>query len=265
MLALALLGACLQTGARTSRADAEGRLVEVDVTARVERPGHPAAWTARARVGPAAPEGEPIPPGVCRKAAPEVVPPGERFAEEVRVTGPTGTALAWDDERGVYVATGPRRTADPSWVVGDFHWREPDGRLRIAEGVVRFGAQPEITVVRRDPEGGVTLRWDPETVGHVQVLASGPAGDLVCASNGAGIELPWWAVPPRGGTVLLRSTRERVAVFDEDERVRVRSILERVVPLDVPGTSSAHEEPTPAPAPTPGIRRATRAAKSPLG
>lgn len=265
MLALALLGACLQSEARVGPDEGEGRVVEVDVIARVDRPGQPAAWTARARQGPPAPEGDPIPPGVCRKAAPEVVPPGERFAEEVRVTGPTGTSLDWDDERGVYVATGPRRTADPAWVVGDVQWRDADGRLRIAEGVVRFGAQPEVTVVERDPEGGVQLRWDPETVGHVQVLANGPAGPLVCAADGAGIDLPWWAVPPRGGSVLLRSTHERGAVFEGDDRVRVRSTLERVVPLDVPDTSSAHEEPVPAPAPTPGIRRATRTAKSPLG
>lgn len=237
---LVLLTACTTSAPEVARADVD-RVVDVLVAARVEQAGQPAAWTAQLRMGPP-PTSEPVVPG-CRPWQPPADEPGEQGAVEVRITGPAGARLVWDPARGLWATGGPRRAVDPAWVVGDVQWREPDGRLRVAESAVRFGAMPVVTQVARDDEGAVQLRWDPATVEAVEVHVDGPGGPLVCTGDDGGVDLPWWAVPPSGGTVILRSTGERLMLLDGEVGVRARSTLEVRVPLDRPGTSAVEELP----------------------
>lgn len=238
------------------------RAVEIDVIARVEPSGQPAAWTGTVRMG--APSAEPLAHLACRRPAERRPEPGERGATEVRLTGPASAVFVWDEERGVWGAPGPRRSVDPTWAVGDVQWREPSGRLRVAEGAVRFGSAPVITAVERDQEGAVHLRWDPGTVGEVLVGVSGPAGDLVCPAEAGGIDLPWWSVPASGGHVILYSTRERLQVLEGGIGVRTRTTLELRVPLDEPTRSSVEEMP-PRRGPPTTPRRLTRGPRSPAG
>lgn len=261
MLGPLLLFACDLAPAEPAAATPQ-RVVEIEVNARVEQAGQPAAWTATVRMGPPSVELPPRP--ACMRPAERVPDPGDRGATEVRLTGPASALLVWDEERGLWGAPGPRRSVDPTWAVGDVQWREASGRLYVAEGAVRFGAAPVVTAVDRDEEGAVHLRWDPETVGEVLVGVSGPAGDLSCPAEAGGIDLPWWSVPASGGHVILHSTRERLQVLEGGIGVRTRTTLELRVPLDEP-TRSSVEEPPPRRGPPTTPRRLTRGARSPSG
>ena len=242
-------------------------VVEVESTARVREVAGAAAWTARVRMarhtGEAA---ERLPPNVCRPVEAANVAPGSHRAEDVTITGPGGGPLGWDAAGGDYRAAGPRRVSDPSWAIGDLRWRE--GAVeRVVEGIVRFGAAPVVTRVDRDAEGAVHIRWDPHTVGETQVLAQGPAGDLVCGATSTGVDLPWWSVPALGGEVVLRSMWTRATLTERDVLVRARATLERVILLDAPPEVASEPSlllPPPGGVPT-SPRKVRRTAASPMG
>ncbi len=245
---------------------AAGEALEVDLVARVATPGSPAAWTARAGwlagVSSASP-----PIGMCRRPSDATPPRGTRRADSLAITGPIDATLIWQEAQGVYSVEGPRQAPDPAWAVGDLRWVDDAGRAHLAESAVRFGALPEITRVVRDREGAVELAWDPGTVRDPEIRVRGPGGELVCGAGAAGTTLPWWSVPAFGGEVVLRTTHLQAGTID-GVQVRVRSTIERVVPLDRPEGTTAEEEPgTPArrPAPLPPPRRLTRPGRVTVG
>lgn len=272
MLALNfLLLACTQ--APEPPVEAPAQRLEVEVTARIIAPGEPAMWTAVARGASEPPlTPQPLASGVCRRidgpGAPAPSPgPGPRVADGLRITGLVHANLQWDEPAGVYRAVGPRQSVDPTWGVGDLAWRDAAGGSGVAEGVVRFGALPSVRFVQREEEGGVRLAWDPATVEEAQIVVTGAGGALVCGVGAAGVRLPWWAVPPVGGSVVLRTTRSRGAQLDEGVLVRARSTLELVVPLDAPSAASSLLRALPAPVPIPRatLRRGGRPLRNPAG
>ena len=239
--------------------------LHVEVAARVGTVGVPAAWSAHAAWG-ASPLVDARGPGVC--GAPDAVVQNlpSALVESVQLTGPAAATLTWDDAHGLFTAEGPRQTLDPAWGIGDLHWQGAEGESYLAEGVVRFGAMPEITQVSRDREGGITLAWDATTVSQPEISVRGPAGELVCGAGPGGVTLPWWVVPASGGEVVLRSTHVERGLVD-GVLLEVHSTLERVVPLDQPAGTTADEKPLPSrgpPVPA-GPRRVQRAARKPVG
>ena len=241
------------------------RALLVDVAARVGHVGSPAGWSAQATWA-SAPESPPLPPGTCRPAgsARERGGRSARGADTLAITGPTPAALAWDGSGRVWTALGPRQSLDPAWSVSDLVWTDAAGEHR-AEDVVRFGGLPAVTRVTREREGHVALGWDPDTVEAPTVLVLGPGGLLECGVGPDGVVLPWWAVPAYQGEVVLRSRREASRVVD-GVLVRVRTTLERVVPLDRPAWTTAEED-TPAFSPYSqhSPRRLLRRPRTPLG
>jgi hypothetical protein len=260
------LGAC---GGASPPIEPPPDALDVEVGARVGAPGVPAAWSARAAWGPTTPAPR-FRPGVCRRPETGVSAPeakGAPVAEAVTVKGPAEARLVWDHAHGLFTAEGPRQMLDPAWGIGDLQWSTSDGASHSAEGVVRFGAMPEVTRVTRDREGNVSLAWDPATVRDPEVHVRGPGGELVCGARADGTQLPWWAVPAYGGEVVLRSSHAETGVID-GTLLRVRSTLERIVPLDAPGGTTANEKLPPPPRNTPTTpipRRLLRAPRSPMG
>jgi hypothetical protein len=241
-------------------------VLDLEVSARVGAPGQPAAWTARAAWGPV-PGPSHLAPGVCRRPAEhEGTLAGDARAAAVGISGPIDADLVWDGAHGLYTATGPRQALDPAWGVGDLRWTDASGGKHLAEGAVRFGALPEVTRVSRDREGAVTLGWDATTVSDPEVWVRGPAGELVCGASRDGAVLPWWAVPAYGGEVVIRSTHELTGTVD-GAAIRARSIIERVVPLDVPAGTTADEKALPPSRPGQALtpRRLQRTPRSPIG
>ncbi len=240
----------------------------VEVAARVGEAGAPAGWTARARW--TAPEpARTLAPGECRRAgtargAPEGPVRGDRVAGEMLILGPTPATLAWEAASGAWTAVGPRQSLDPAWSVSDLAWTDDDGEHR-AEDAVRFGGVPAITRVMREREGQVILGWDPGTVEEPTVLVSGPGGLLECGVDRTGVTLPWWAVPAQGGEVVLRSSREESNLVD-GVLLRVRTTIERRIPLDRPVWTTAEEERPDFEAYSPhGPRRLQRRPRQPVG
>ncbi|MDP2315558.1 MAG: hypothetical protein Q8P41_21850 [Pseudomonadota bacterium] len=235
----------------------------VDVTARVVRPGAPAAWTARASWG-SPPTLPALAPGQCRRPAAELSAsaPG---AEAIEVSGAAGARLAWARATGTWGTVGPRQVLDAAWSVADVSWTDLAGQRHLAADVVRFGGLPEVTRVVREREGGVRVGWDPTTVGATELRVSGPAGALVCGTAPDGTTLPWWVVPAYQGEIVLESVRENSALVD-GVLVRVRTTLERVIRLDEPAGITAEEKP-PAfrPYSPQGPRRLVRPARHPVG
>ncbi|MFZ5476316.1 MAG: hypothetical protein ACOZNI_06020 [Myxococcota bacterium] len=263
-----LAGACTPESASTPPAEAPRALVDVQIVARAEAPLAPAAWTAEVRFSvDRPPDPEPVPEGTCRRPE-QVHLRGLAPVERVSLTAPDEVALAWREDAGAYVTAGPRRAVDAAWAVGDLRWQIGD-TARAAEGVVRFGAPPEVREVEREPEGGVRLRWD--YLEGAELLATGPAGTLRCGAGPEGVALPWWAVPARGGSVVLRAARERAVLLEDGTLVRARAVLERVVPLDAPAATTVEAAGPPAPPPTrarpmlAAPRRIARPARVPLG
>lgn len=223
--------------------------VQVEVVARLTDPGS-AAWSATARVGSVA---VPSPnPGECRPEGPAAHEADGPVVDGIRVTGPTRGDLTWDELRSQWRLAGPQRSADPTWGVGDVELTVDGTRTRATEAI-RFGAAPQVQSVERDPvTGSVTLTWDPQSMDVAQVRVEGPAGLVVCGTSGAGLTLPWWAVPAKGGLVVLRSTRERWTGLGNGVVVQVRAAIERVVPLDEPREQAREQAPGhPAPDPRP--------------
>jgi hypothetical protein len=245
------------------RTDEAVQALSVDMTARVTAPGAPAAWTAQAVwEGPTAPR--PLPVGVCRHPT-DALPVGPVGAESLDIAGSAEASLVFDPERGAWEALGPRRVLDPAWSVADVAWVDAGGLPHRAEDVVRFGGLPDIIRVERDREGAVTVGWDPETVGATEVRVSGPAGALVCGTGPDGTTLPWWVVPAYGGEVVLESVWENRALVD-GVLVRVRTRLQRVIPLDRPnGTTAEEKEPRFRPYTPQGPVRLVRPARHPVG
>ncbi len=240
----------------------------VDVSARVPEEGAPAAWTVRAAWG-RPPLSPPLAVGECRRPQVEV-PVGGPGAEEMTIPGTPGARLAWQPAggsgAGVWGVVGPRQVLDPAWSVSDVAWTDLEGARHVADDVVRFGGLPDVTRVMRDREGGVSVRWDPATVGATEVRVSGPAGALLCGTTPDGTTLPWWVVPAYGGEIVLESVRENSALVD-GVLVRVRTTLERVIHLDEPAGTTAEEEEAPAfrPYNSHGPRRLVRQPKHPVG
>lgn len=223
-------------------------VVQVEVIARLTEPGS-AAWSATARVASLA-----TPPtiaGECRPPEPAPHEPDGPVVDGIRTTGPTRANLTWDDGQAQWRLAGPQRAADPTWGVGDVELTVDGTRIRAAEAI-RFGAAPLVESVERDPaDGSVTLTWDPRSVDVTEVRVEGPAGLIVCGAQGSRLVLPWWAVPAKGGQVVLRSTRERWTALGNGVVVQVRAAIERVVPLDEPREQARERAPGP---PTPDPR-----------
>lgn len=250
--------------------------LRVDITARMREPGTPAAWTAQAVWGPAS-ERHPPSPGVCRPveavrstgsaSVPGVVgglagvggrlmAPAGGVAPVAAVVGPTSAPLAWEGGE-TWSAAGPRQSLDPAWSVSDLAWRDAAGE-HLAEDIVRFGGVPDVTRVVREREGDVELAWDVGTVDTVQVWVAGPGGLLECGVGDGVAVLPWWAVPPVDGELVLRSWRLTVQEMN-GVRLEVRTAIERVVPLDQGAGTTAEEEPSfqmDSPSPRRVLRRA---------
>jgi len=237
--------------------------LSVDLTARVGDAGAPAAWTAQAAW--ASPlSTPPLSVGVCRHPF-DALPAGPHGAESVEIADTTAASLVFDARRGSWDVLGPRRVLDPAWSVADVQWVDLDGLPHRAEDVVRFGGLPEVDRVERDREGAVRIGWDPETVGATELRVSGPAGALVCGTGPEGATLPWWVVPAYGGEVVLESVWENSALVD-GVLVRVRTRLQRVIPLDRPnGTTAEEKQPTFRPYTPQGPVRLVRPARRSLG
>lgn len=241
------------------------RVLELAVVARVEGAAGAGAWTAEAWMGSAPTvSGPEAAPGECLRPRP-AADAGAEGARSMRIVGTTGADLVWDARGGRYRSAGPKRAADAGWGVGDLRWIDRDGRAHVAEGVVRFGAVPTVRGVARDGEGNVHLRWAADPRERVEVHVNGPAGALVCGTAGDTVELPWWTVPARGGSVVLRVVRERVARPEGAATVRVRSVIERVVPLEGTSADGADAMPPAPPATPPKPRRVGFAARPTVG
>ncbi len=243
-LLLACAPAELAPAAPPARVEARDhrRTLGVDVVVRVDGEA-PGAWTATAVEG-AGPAHEALPSGRCVRAG-AAAPTTTGDVDELHLVG----AFDAEFERATgnaWAVRGPRGTVDASWAVADLTWRSGTHSART-EGLVRFGPVPALHVVSRELDGGVVLRWDPTGVGEARVRVVGPAGALTCGADVGGAELPWWAVPARGGTVTVETTRVRqVAVGSRS--VWGRATFERVVRLDVPlvaqsrGREGAHPD-----------------------
>ena len=59
--------------------------------------------------------------------------------------------------------------------------------------------------------------------------------------------LPAWVLPDEGGEVRLRSVRVQEEDASADLRIRVRAVLERVIPIDAPPAEVAPMALPPAP------------------
>lgn len=226
-------------GAAASRWDtpSPAGVVEVDVVARVEAPGQPAAWSARARIAStAAPPPAALAPGVCRHVGEVVAPSDGQVADRVALRGPLQADLRWDSAARSWVTEGPHTVLDPAFGLGDIAL-QVGGAQVVAADAVRFGGLPALTAVGRSLEGEVRLAWDPRSVEDVQISVAGPAGALECGVGAAAVTLPWWAVPAVGGEVVLRTTRETVTTLANGVSLVIRATIERVVPLDQPADS----------------------------
>lgn len=181
-------------------------------------------------------------PGECERVRPAEA--GTPFASQVQVRLGSSLSLPWIESVGRYAAVGPLRGMDPAWNVGDLRW-VAEGQSHEFSGLLRFGAEPQITGVSRRLDGGVTLSWNAADAGQLELQSMG----LRCGATREGAELPWWAVPAQGGEVVLRSTRVQ-SQMEGDTLVVARAVIETVIPLDRPVEESAGKEPvTPEPAP----------------
>lgn len=226
----------------------------VDVVARVVAPGAPAAWSASAKAG--TPAKSPLLPGECvdaLAAEPAVLPP---MVRAIGLDGAVhGTLL---EGPGGWRTEGGLRAVDPSWSVGDLVWSSGDalGKRRIARAV-RFGPSPEVREVSNRPEG-IRLRWNPLSVEDGELIVSTAGGELRCGVGSAGVSLPRWVVPSTP-EVRLRSVHQHVEQATAGLRVRVRAVIERIIPFDVAPAEIAPSAVPPAPlGPTLGPTRGGR-------
>ena len=222
--------------------------LRVDVVARVTAPGAVAAWDATTSLAQAAAV---LLPGECEilgdaepSAAPAAAPaPALR---SLRIAGAmSGALLGMDDH---WKTVSGLQAADPAWSVADLLWSAGDqpGEQRVARAV-RFGPSPRVRELERRPDDDLFVRWDPQSVEHGEVAVTGPAGEARCGVGTGGVVLPAWVLPDEGGEVRLRSVRVQEEDVSADLRVRVRAVLERVIPIDAPPVEVAPMSLPPAP------------------
>ena len=244
-----LLMACNQASSSMATLPTVPRVAILTVTARHEGE-KPLGLAAQLWEGSGG-EREVMPrPGEC------VRPPnregGEAFASRVQVRLGSVFTLPWTEAAGRYGAVGPLKGMDPAYSVGDLGWVS-EGESHELAGLLRFGAEPQITGAVRRSDGGVSLSWKAVEAGQLEVQSMG----LVCGATREGAEIPWWAVPAGGGEVVLRSTRIQSRM--EGERLVVaRAVIETVIPLDRSVEESATQErisPPTTPARRPVARR----------
>lgn len=258
----ALLLALGVSAAGRPRADAldEAELMELEVVARVGGEAEGAWW---ASAGAAADSFAPG-PGSCRpveRPAEEERPPA---LDHLRLVGPLEGELVATAEGG-WETAGPRALTDPAWAVGSVAWRR--GAVEtVGADALRFGAVPVVTRADRGPRGDVDLAWEADASDRVRIRVQGPAGLVECGVDGARARLPWWAVPPRGGEVAVRSERSVELPLEGGQRLRIRAVIERMVPLDSPPESASRPITEPAapilPREPPRARRGPRPVRS---
>ncbi len=245
MLLLLLTPGCLHGFAApsdVSRAMTTRSELQVEVLARVVGQGSPAAWSATASTEPA--DDTRLLPGECipaRQRLPTAIP------ANVRSLGLDGPLVA-----PLLPASGTWRTAsglggaDPAWSVADLVWSNGDalGQRRLARAV-QFGPSPAVWDVAAD-SAGVAVKWDPLSVERGSLEVTTSAGDLRCGVGRGGVVLPRWVVPSTP-EVRLRSVHEGIAEASPGLTMRVRAVIERVVPFDRPPDEVAPSELPPAP------------------
>lgn len=227
---LHLLLACASPPVESPLPPPIDQVVDVVVTARTSEAG--GVWTAAATVRPwPAAHRRPPAPGVC-----EPLPGPDAGLDDytaLRIVGPEALELRWEPELGRLIAPGPRRAGDPAWQVADLRWSQANGAEGEVIGALRFGAAPLVTAVERTRDGGVKLAWSPMSGAEIEVLTTSPAGALRCGALRDGAELPWWAVPALGGTVVVRASRDRSTTVDRT-MFHTHAIIEVPVSLDAP-------------------------------
>ena len=180
--------------------------------------------SVQTRTGPPIQTSDPA-PGVCVPEEPPEQPAGQAqaFAGAMELRMPEPLWLPWDGEHRAFLLAGPQVGPVPDWTVADLRWVEGIKRVEVP-GAVRLAEAPR--PVERRPDGGVRLRWEADA--PVDVRTQG----LVCGGARDGVDLPWWAVPAKGGEIVLRSIRTHRSRAGE-RLVVGRAVMERVVPLDV--------------------------------
>lgn len=197
--------------------------------------------SVQARTGPPVQISGPA-PGVCVPEAPaQAVAQEQAFAGAMELRMPELMRLPWDGEHRAFLLAGPQVGPVPDWAVADLRWVEGTEQIEVP-GAVRLGEAPRPLRVERRPDGGVRLRWEADA--PVDVRTQG----LVCGGARDGVDLPWWAVPAKGGEIVLRSSRTHRSLAGE-RLVIGRAVMERAVPLDAP------PEVAPVQAPAPTLRK----------
>lgn len=205
---------------------------QVDVVLHARRGPDETAWSATVGVNP-----EPSPP--IRACGPEPrVRPGERGFAGMEVDVPAVAPLAWVESTGRWQAEGPRASVDPSWAVGSVFWTLASGTRVEAAGAARFGDNAQVRAIAREDDGSLRVFWDA-TDDQVSVLSHG----IECFGNKTSVRVPWWAVPPAGGAVIVRTARSRTTIVPDLAVVRVRAVIEQVLPVDVPLTTQGQPLP----------------------
>lgn len=238
----------------------ESRTMDLEVVARVGA-GPEASWWASAGAErlDAAP-----PAGSCRPVEAAPAEPRPPSLDGLRLGGPLDGALV-PAEGGRWETVGPRVLLDPAWAVGSVSWRKGEVET-VGADALRFGAVPVLTRADRGPRGDVELGWEADTADQVRIRVQGPAGLVECGVDGARAHLPWWAVPAKGGEVALRSERVVELPLDAEHRLRIRAVIERMVPLDQAPESASRPITEPAapilPRDPPRARRGPRPVRS---
>lgn len=207
-----------------------GERVDVELLAR--RGVAETAWFASVAVNP-----EASPPR--RACGPEARKrPGEKGFTGVSIEVPAVAELHWSERAGRWEAEGPRASVDPTWAVGSVAWVQAGGGRVTADAAARFGGDAQVRAIYREDDGSLRVFWD-ETEDEVSVLASGTE----CFGDRTSVRVPWWAVPPAGGAVVVRTARTRTTIVPDVAVVRVRAVIEQVLPLDVPLTTKGQPLP----------------------
>ena len=243
LLALLFLG-CHTPAKPVGHAVRRAANLRVDVVARVAAPGAAAAWDATTSLYPSV---SVLLPGECEvRTAAELSAAPAPALRSLRIAGAMSGALLGGEDHWKTVSG--LQAADPAWSVADLLWSAGDqpGEQRLVRAV-RFGPSPRVRELERRPDGDLFLRWDPQSVEHGEVAVTGPAGEARCGVGTGGVVLPAWVLPDEGGEVRLRSVRVQEEDASADLRIRVRAVLERVIPIDTPPAEVAPMALPPAP------------------
>jgi hypothetical protein len=220
----------------------------VDVVARVASSGAAAAWDATASLDPSS---SVLLPGECVVGSAPVSEPASAPASapvlgSLRIAGAMSGALL--GVQGRWKTVSGLQAGDPAWSVADLLWSRADGlaEQRVVRAV-RFGPSPRVRELERRPDGDLFVRWDPQSVENGEIAVTGASGDARCGVGSGGVVLPAWVLPRVGGEVRLRSIRVHEEPASADLRIRVRAVLERVIPIDAPPAEVAPVALPPAP------------------